>query len=590
VGHLLLTWRLVTRDLRRHPGEAVLFLLAVTTATAALTLGLAATDAVTTAYLKTRAATAGPDIVAITTAEDPSRVAGMLADTPGVAAQADPVFSFSATVRAHGRSERSAIEGREREPSAVDRPLVTSGTWVHSGGMVVERSFARELDVRVGDRVTLGGRDYPVVGIAVSAATGVYPWSDWAQGPGPSDGGGRVWLTAADTRAAAGDTPGVWTIRLRLTDPAATTAWRLEAFAKDRRGADWVNTHDWRTILEADSKITRFAAPTLVVGGWLLAGAATVTLAALATVRATRDNRRAALLKAVGAGPGTVAAVLLAQHLLLTLLATALGLVFGSLVAPELVDPGAGLLDATGPPATDTVVAAVFVAVVVALAGTLGPVLRAARTSTSTSRALLDPAHLLTYHPRLTALTAYLPTPLLIGVRLLVRRPGRAVLTSVGTAATSVMVTALLTFHAVPAAAISEVTTDRDALTRRVLLGVTVAMVALSTLNTVILGRRGAVQARHTLTVSRTLGATPGQVVAALCTAQFLSAVPGVVVGVPAGLGLYWLVSLNMWMPPAAWLLTAAAAVLAAVAALTALPAWLHTRGPAARALGAEPV
>ncbi|MFD7817496.1 FtsX-like permease family protein [Streptomyces sp. NPDC059785] len=584
MGHLLLTWRLVARDMRRHPGEVVMFLIAVTTAITCLALGLATRDAVETAYLKTREATAGPDVVAITTATDPSRVAERIARTPGVAEQADPVFSFSTTVRAHGRTERSAVEGRGSAPSAVDRPLVTSGTWVRSKGVVVERAFAEKLGVRVGDRVTIGGRGYPVVGTAVSAATGVYPWSDWAQGPGPSDGGGRVWLTEADTRAAAGDDPGVYTIRVRLTDPSTAAQWARTVFTKDRRGADWVNTRNWQVVLEADSKIIKFAQPTLVIGGWLLAAAAIVTLAALAAVRATRDNRRAGLLKAVGAGPGTVAAVLLTQHLLLTVVATALGLAFATLAAPGLAVPSAGLLDSAGPPSTDTVVAAVLAAVVISLAGTLGPVLRAARASTV--QALVDPAHLLTYHPRLTALTAYLPTSLLLGVRLLARRPGRAALTSVGTAATCVMVTAVLTFHADPA--YSRISEDRDVLTDRTLLGVTLALAALSTLNTVFLGWRTAVQARRALTITRTLGATPGQVVTALCVAQLLSAVPGVVLGIPAGLGLYGLFSFEMWVPATAWLLTVALATLLAVAALTALPAWVHTRGPAGRALDAE--
>ncbi|GGL91904.1 hypothetical protein GCM10010129_39600 [Streptomyces fumigatiscleroticus] len=584
MGHLLLMWRLVVRDMRRRPGEAVMFLLAVTTATASLTLGLATTDAVATAYLNTREATAGPDIVAITTATDPSDLAERLAHTPGVAAQADPVFSFSTIVRAHGRTVRSAVEGRDSAPSAVDRPLVTSGTWVRSGGVVVERSFAEELGVRVGDRVTISGRGYPVVGIAISAATGVYPRSDWAQGPGPTEGGGRVWLTTADTRAAAGDTPGVYTIRLRLDNPAETVRWRATAFAKDRRGDAWVNTHDWQTILDSDSRLIKFARPTLVIGGWLLAAAAIVTLAALATVRATRDNRRAGLLKAVGAGPGTVAAVLLAHHLLLTLLATALGLTFGTLVAPRLAVPSAGLLNTASPPTTNVVVAAVFLAVVVAMAGTLAPALRAARTSTV--QALLDPAHMLTYHPRLTAMTAHLPTSLLIGVRLLVRRPGRAALTSVGTAATSVMVTAVLIFRGDPH--YGHDMDERDFLTSHVLLGVTLALVAMSALNTVFLGWRTAVQARRTLTITRTLGATPGQVVTALCAAQLLSAVPGVVVGVPVGLGLYALVSYAMSLPPVTWLLTAALAIPLAVGALTALPAWVHTRSPAGRALNAE--
>lgn len=120
-------------------------------------------------------------------------------------------------------------------------------------------------------------------------------------------------------------------------------------FTDDRRGDSWVNTHNWQTVLRTDSVMIRNMQPALVVGGWLLAAAALVTLAALATARAARDTRRAALLKAVGAGPGTVTAILLAPHLLLTFLSTALGLAAGTLAAPHLIDPSAGLLDTAGP-------------------------------------------------------------------------------------------------------------------------------------------------------------------------------------------------------------------------------------------------
>jgi putative ABC transport system permease protein len=301
-------------------------------------------------------------------------------------------------------------------------------------------------------------------------------------------------------------------------------------------------------------------------------------------------SRRAALLKAVGAGPGTVTAVLLAQYLLLTFLATALGLATGTLAAPHLVDPSAGLLDTVSPPDSVTVSAAVFLAIVVALTGALGPAVRAARTSTV--NALADPAHMLTHHPHLNAVTAYLPTSLLLGIRLLARRPGRAALACAGTAATTIMVTAVLTFHADLDAAPAfkrfgpiEVRTDQ---TGQVLLAITLALVALSALNTVLLGWSTAVQARRALTITRTLGATPGQVVTALCVAQLLPAVPAVAAGIPAGLGLYWFFGTQV-TPPAAWLLTAALATLLAVGALTALPAWAHTRKPAGRVLNAEP-
>ncbi|MEV5988790.1 FtsX-like permease family protein [Streptomyces sp. NPDC052051] len=590
MGHLLLIARLILRDTRRHPGEALMFLLVVTLAGASLTLGAATTNAVSTGYANTRAATAGPDVMASTLSPDPSGLADRLAHAPGVTALGGPFFAFDTTVRAHGQTIRSAAMGRDSSPSAVDRPLVTSGTWVRPGGVVVERGLAQALGVHVGDRITLRGRSIPVVGTAISAAIGVYPSSDAAQGPGPSEYGGMVWLTAEDARAAAGDAPVVHLMYLKLSDPAATSAFGRSPAVNAIAADGGLNFHYWQDVLTTDAVTIQFTRPTLVIGGWLLAVAALVTLTALATARAARDNRRATLLKAVGAGPGTVTAVLLAQYLLLTFLATALGLTVGTLAAPRLVDPSAGLVHTVSPPDTRTVLAAVVLAVVVAATGALGPALRAARTSTA--HALADPAHLLTHHPHLNAMTAHLPTPLLLGVRLLARRPGRAVLACAGTAATTLMVTALLTFRTELADAPAfkrtgpvEVRIDQ---TGQVLLGVTLALVALSTINTVLLGWGTAVQARRALTITRTLGATPGQVVTALCVAQLLPAVPGVVLGIPTGIGLYWLLG-TQTTPPGSWLLAAVLVILLAVALLTALPAWAHTNSPAARTLDAEP-
>ncbi|WP_329047210.1 hypothetical protein OG738_33875 [Amycolatopsis sp. NBC_01488] len=583
MGRLLLMWRLAARDLRRRPGEAALFLVAVTAATAALTLGLAIGNAVTTGYQNTREATAGPDLTAITTEPDPADLARRLAAAPGVAAQSDPVFAFDATVGLHGRTAHSSIEGRDSAPSTVDRPLVTDGSWVRPGGAVIERGFADVFGVHVGDRVTIEERAYPVVGIAISAATPVYPWSDWAQGPGPSDRGGRIWLTTDDARAAAGDAEFVHLIHLKLTDPDAPVDWRDTVFAPDNRGGGWVNTHTWQTVLQTDRNMIKDTQPTLVVGGWLLAAAAIVTLAALAAVRAGRDNRRAGLLKAVGAGPRTV---LLAQYLLPTVVATALGLTAGTLAAPGLANPSAGLLVGTGPPTTGTVVAVVLLAALVVLAGTLGPVLRAARTSTV--HALAEPAHLATRRPRLTAHTAYLPASLLVGVRLLARRPGRAALTAIGTAAISVTVSALLAFRTSVAHGTGQADPAMAAVNTRigqVALGVTFALTALSALNTVFVGWSSAVQARRALAVTRTLGATPGQVVMALCTAQLVPASLAVLAGIPGGTALYGFFNPKFAAPPPSSQLLAALGVLLAVGVLTALPAWAHTRRPAGRAL-----
>lgn len=118
------------------------------------------------------------------------------------------------------------------------------------------------------------------------------------------------------------------------------------------------------------------------------------------------------------------------------------------------------------------------------------------------------------------------------------------------------MVTAALTFRVSLEAEIAQGTSAfedvRNALTDQVMLGVTVALLALPVLNTVFVSWSTAVQARRALAVTRTLGATPGQVVAALCTAQLLPAVGGIAVGIPMGSACSHCSARPWWYPRAA--------------------------------------
>jgi putative ABC transport system permease protein len=172
MGRLLLIARLAVRDLRHRPVEAVLVMLAIAAATGTLTLGLVVRGVATTpSYQQTRAATAGPDVVATSvTAAELSGVLGQ-ARKAGATAISGPYPVAAVAMRVNGYTAGVTAEGRDSGLGTVDRPLVTSGTWVRAGGVVVERSFATALGVRVGESVTLGGRAFRVTGIAVTAAT-----------------------------------------------------------------------------------------------------------------------------------------------------------------------------------------------------------------------------------------------------------------------------------------------------------------------------------------------------------------------------------------------------------------------------------
>ncbi|HEX8006469.1 MAG TPA: ABC transporter permease, partial [Trebonia sp.] len=92
MGRTVLMVRLVLADVRRHKAQAVILLLAVATATATLALGLSLGGATQTLYRQTRAATAGPDVVALFPGTGPEATSALasLRHAPGVVAHNGP--------------------------------------------------------------------------------------------------------------------------------------------------------------------------------------------------------------------------------------------------------------------------------------------------------------------------------------------------------------------------------------------------------------------------------------------------------------------------------------------------------------------
>ncbi|MFI6735188.1 FtsX-like permease family protein [Nonomuraea sp. NPDC050451] len=594
MGRIVLVVRLVLADVRRHQVQAAMLVLAVTAATATLALGLSLPGVSDALYEQTRAATAGPDVVALSGETGPAATSALasLANEPEVAAHHGPYRIVYANLATRDSlSSPVVVQGFAETPGAVNRPLVTSGHWVRSGGTVLERGFATALGVGVGDRVTIAGRSYPVVGIAVTAATSIYPWAaQIGPGGGPSDYSGLAWMTRSDARALASshDLPVTLATDLKLRDPAAT-----EAFIDARRVPTFrVNLHSWQFTAQQDLVILRNSQPILVVGSWLLSFLAITGVAALAAGRAVEQTRRAGLLKAVGATPGLIAAVLLTEYLALALVGDAVGLALARLAEPAIASPTASRIGDVAGPTGATIAATTVLAVAVAALSTLRPTLRALRTATVT--ALSATAHQPRHRPWLTALSALLPTPLLLGLRLTARRPGRAVLQACSTATTVITMVALLTLYAQPergyglngSSALPNLRGEHD---RQLMLAVTILLIALAIVNTITFTWTTAIEAQANMAIARTLGATPGQISAGLSAAQLLPSLPGALAGVPLGSGLLSLFAArNSAAPPSSWVLGAVLATLLATAALTALPARLAARRPVAQTLSAE--
>jgi ABC-type lipoprotein release transport system permease subunit len=654
VGRVLLVGRLAARDLRRRPTEAALLLLAIAAATTVLTLGLVLRGVTNDPYQDTRVATAGPDVVASVGPDPfngPADLAGLdaLTDAPGVVNRSGPYPVVGAELEADGvtgsrRTPRGEViggaagvwaVGRDPEAASVDRPELTQGGWVRDGGAVLEAGFADALGVDVGDRITLrtrmctggtpttppdcrvvNGRSFRVAGVAVTAAARPYPdvcfapFCPWfaeamedaqAERPPPDaavdDVGfvedpvepGLVWLTESDARGLAPAEEFLsYVVNLKLADPTKAPAF-VDLHLSSSTSAPILES--WQDIRDGHDRVMEIDAEVLRMGGWLLGVLAVASVAVLVGGRMADQTRRVGLLKAVGGTPRLVAVVLLAEYMVVALLAAAAGLAAGWLTAPLLTDPGAGLLGSAGAPSLtmSSVGMVTAVALGVAVIATFVPAVRAARTSTV--HALADAARPPRRTPWLIAISARLPVPLLLGLRVAARRPRRVVLSTVSIVITvSGIVTvlaALATLHQ-DAQLVGGTDPDMDH-ANRVLLVITVPLVALAAVNAIFVTWTTALDARHSSALARALGATPQQVSTGLSAAQVLPALVGAVLAIPGGLALFAAIGGDETANPPLWqVLVVVPGTVLVVAALTTIPARLGARRPTAEILQAE--
>jgi putative ABC transport system permease protein len=656
VGRILLVGRLAARNLRRRPAEAALLLLAITAATTVLTLGLVLRGVTDDPYQTTREATAGPDVVASVRGDafvgDSADVASLeeLTTAPGVIDHSGPYPVIGVELEANGVTTRQLrgeelggagvwAQGRDPAAAAVDQPELTEGSWVRDGGVVVEAGFADALGVGEGDQITLRTRlcglmirgepptcrvaikrSFEVVGVAVTAAARPYPgvclgWdcpqigeamesrqlddlpadeppiADDAEAPPQPVEPGLVWLTDADARGLAPTQEALsYVVNLKLADPADAPT-----FVNDRFPTTWTAPvlQSWQDIRDQHDQVVQDQRRVLQIGSRLLGLLAVASVAVLVGGRMADQTRRVGLLKAVGGSPRLVAVVLLTEYMVLALLAAAAGLAAGWLAAPLLTDPSASLLGSAGAP-TLTLSAAgqvTAVALGVAVIATFVPAVRAARTSTV--QALADAARPPRRTPWLIALSARLPVPLLLGLRVAARRPRRVVLSVVSIAITVTGIVAAMAVKAVQGhdAQLVGGTDPETTRANQVLLVITVTLVALAAINAVFVTWATALDSKHTSALARALGATPQQVSTGLSAAQVLPALVGAILGIPAGLALFNGLGGggDGVTGPTPWQLLAVVPVtVLVVAALTTIPARLGARRPTAEILQAE--
>ena len=611
MGRILLVGRLAVRDLRRRRIEAALLLLAIMAATTTLTLGLVLHDAASDPYQSTREATNGPDVVA--TVDQPAELSGLeaMASAPGVIDHSGPYPVTPAELQASGRTSDVQAVGRDAAPASVDQPELIQGSWVGDGGVVVEAAFANVLDVRVGDPVTLDGRSFEVVGVAVTAAMPPYPEASCfvpcMVGAIPdelADAGlrqglllnpGLVWLTQADVRSLTADSDSLsYVMNLKLAEPAEAQAF---VDANPPASMDAPRLESWEDILEEATELARDAQIVLVAGAWLLGLLAVASVSVLVGGRMADQTRRVGLLKAVGGTPSLVAAVLLAEYVLVAIVAATAGLAVGSLTAPLLTESSAGLIGSAGtPPITMSTVGLVTaVALGVAAVATFVPAVRAARTSTV--HALADSARPPRRTGWLIAISAQLPVPLLLALRVAARRPRRVVLGVVSIAITvsGIVVALVLNAFLTTQPLASGYDDAQVELLSQVLLVVMVILLSLAAVNAIFITWATVLDNRHSSALARALGATPREVSSALAAAQVLPALVGAILGVfPGSVALFAAINAindndnDATLPPLWQLLALVAGTVLVVTLLTTIPARLGGRRPVTETLQAE--
>jgi len=611
MGKALLFGRLAAKDLRRHLSEGVLLFLVIAAAAATLTLGLVLHGETSNPYNTTRAVTKGPDVVAnlsatfsnngsITGNANPADLAAP-ERAPGVTTYSGPYPVTFALVQAHGITTSAMLEGRDPAPAKLDQPSLTAGSWIRPGGVVVERSFADALGVRVGDALTLNGRSYRVTGVAVDAAVPPYPHvcgvgcdliyrTSISHEQISQYQPGLIWLSRSDAMSLATPDVGIsYLLNLKLANPAQAPAFAASYTHTPPSGPALV-VNSWQNISTDAAKLVRGPRTVLLVGSGLLVALALASVAVLVGGRLSEQTRRIGLLKAVGATPGTVAAVLLVEHVAVTLIAAAAGLAIGRGLAPLLTSPGAGLLGAAGsPPVTASTIAIVIgVALAVAVLATLTPVLQAARTSTI--NALADAPRPPRRSELLIAISTRLPVPLLFGVRLAARRPRRLALGALSVAVSEAGIVAILIEHA-RLGGTSQLINPQNQRMTQVMLVITVMLVVLAAVNALLITLATVLDSRHASALARALGATPQQVSAGLSAAQFLSVLPGSLLGVPLGIGLLEAVTSSSdayKRVPIWWFLLVVLGTWLVMSVLTAIPARIGSRHPTAQILQAE--
>jgi putative ABC transport system permease protein len=274
---------------------------------------------------------------------------------------------------------RLPLRASPPELPRVERPLLRSGRWLSGADdeIVIERSFAMDRRVRVGDRVHVTGRGTKstlrVVGTALVTLDCPYPQCSSQTG----------WVTPPALARLAPTDEGVDSILfLRLRDPQAIDSYTAKLF--DTYGDALYGVNDWKDTRADVLVVNRFFGAFLAAFGVFLLIAAGLVIAATVMSRVLMQYREIGVMKAVGFTPRQITALLLLEHTGLAAIGAVLGYLAGALLAPRMELRLAQVLGRGGISfPLDSLLATLIVVELIVIVGTFLPAWRAGRVPAS---------------------------------------------------------------------------------------------------------------------------------------------------------------------------------------------------------------
>jgi putative ABC transport system permease protein len=578
--------KLAFAGIRSRLLASALTILLASAATATIVLALEVGQTARDPWQRTFDAANGAHVLATVPSEaDALRIASL----PGVAGRDAPVPSAIARVASGGGRERLRLAGL-RSQARVNAPVRTEGSAPPVQGVVLERSFADALGLRVGSTLRLaagGGRiDLPIVGTAVSPAQARYPRSN----------PGLAWVprgTLARIEPDRGNWG--WTEAIRLTDPAAASAFAARAVESLPPGAAYIQTwEDQRAEALRDSEPIAIILTTYTI---VLLIVVFAVVAILVGARATAQYREIGLLKAVGLTPRQVTVVFAVEAAALGLVAVVIGFTAGALLAPRLAEPSAETM--LGSPSSAASPWHLLVAAIPVLLVLVGSARAATRRSTrfTVLQAIQSGAPSPAPRSRLAQAIARAPLPisLALGLKDLLASRRRALRLGGAIAVTGAAIVFALSMKAsLDARTPGEVSDVTDELP--VLVYTLDAVLLVITITTLVAIALLSVREHiREYGILKAVGLTPREVSSSLVGAHSAVALIASFVSIPIGIALFRAVygiaggsSEDLVIAPW-WALTLVPiGTLLLVAAATSVPSRLATRIPAAEALRYE--